>query len=212
MLTERIGHRAEKIGSATPLGSGSRDAQTEGVTCGVEEHSERRAGLMLGASRAQLEYRPLPSVEIINHDVDVHLLRNGLPLAIPVGGTARRAGSRCTGRRRRCAPRPIRRQSLVASRAGRHRTLPGGLGCRSRARGRGNERSASSQRRPVCGQIRSGKHGRQHAGRYGRSLEAAAQPAVGDRPSCRPVRGEWRRRATSRARPCPVFSGVQLFV
>ena len=33
---------------------------------------------MFGASRAQLEYRPLPSVEIIDHDVDVHLLRNGL--------------------------------------------------------------------------------------------------------------------------------------
>ena len=34
---------------------------------------------MFGASRAQLEYRPLPSIEIVNHDVDVHLLRNGLP-------------------------------------------------------------------------------------------------------------------------------------
>ena len=48
----------------------------------VEEDAECGAGLVLGAGRAECEHRPFASVEVVDHDVDVHLL--GEVLALPL--------------------------------------------------------------------------------------------------------------------------------
>ena len=50
----------------------------------VEEDPERRAGLVLVLGRAELEHRRLGGVEVVDHDVEVHLLRH--VLAGPPGG------------------------------------------------------------------------------------------------------------------------------
>src|SRR4051794_4598420 len=57
----------------------SPDAEAERVSGRVQEHPERRAGLMLVQRRAELEHRGLPGVEVVDDDVEVHLLRHLLP-------------------------------------------------------------------------------------------------------------------------------------
>ena len=44
------------------------------MTCRVEKDAERRARLVLGLGCSQLEHCVLGDVEIVDHDVDVHLL------------------------------------------------------------------------------------------------------------------------------------------
>lgn len=44
------------------------------MTCGVEEHPECRTRLMLVFRRAKLEHCCLRDIEVVDHDVDVHLL------------------------------------------------------------------------------------------------------------------------------------------
>lgn len=51
---------------------------------GVEEHPERRTGLTLVLGRAELEHRSLRDVEVVDHDVEMHLL--GYVLARPLRG------------------------------------------------------------------------------------------------------------------------------
>lgn len=48
------------------------------MTGGVEEHTERGAGLVLGQRRAEFVHGLFSSIEIVDHDIDVHLLRNVL--------------------------------------------------------------------------------------------------------------------------------------
>lgn len=48
------------------------------MTGGVEEHTERRTRLMLVLGRAQLMHRCLGDVEVVDHDIEVHLLRDAL--------------------------------------------------------------------------------------------------------------------------------------
>lgn len=48
------------------------------MTRRVQEHPEGGARLMRVFDRAELEHGPFGLVEIVNGDVDVHLLRRGL--------------------------------------------------------------------------------------------------------------------------------------
>src|SRR3954447_9723483 len=57
----------------------SGDAETERVSGGVEEHAEGRPRLVLVLRRAELEHGGLCRVEVVDRDVDVHLLRYLLP-------------------------------------------------------------------------------------------------------------------------------------
>jgi hypothetical protein len=52
---------------------------------GVEEHAERRPRLVFSAGRAELEHCLFSGIEIVDHDVDVHLLGDVLarPLRWP---------------------------------------------------------------------------------------------------------------------------------
>lgn len=69
----------------------SAQAETERVTRGVAEHPEGRLwlviGLMIGLGGAELEDRGFAVIEVVDDDVDVHLLRNVLP-----GPPGRRVG------------------------------------------------------------------------------------------------------------------------
>ncbi|MCU1360260.1 MAG: hypothetical protein JWN99_1549, partial [Ilumatobacteraceae bacterium] len=44
------------------------------MTGGVQEDAERRARLVFGSDRTQVEHCLFPSIEVFDHDVDVHLL------------------------------------------------------------------------------------------------------------------------------------------
>ena len=48
------------------------------MTGGVEEHAERRPGLVLGQGCTEFEHCPFAGVKVVDHDIDVHLLRDVL--------------------------------------------------------------------------------------------------------------------------------------
>ena len=54
------------------------------MPCRIEEYPEGRTGLMLVLGSAELEYRRLSSVEVVDYHVEVHLL--GQSLAGHLGG------------------------------------------------------------------------------------------------------------------------------
>src|SRR3954447_14719455 len=54
----------------------SGHAETERVPGRIEEHAEARARLVLVLRRAEFEHRGLRGVEVVDDDVDVHLLRH----------------------------------------------------------------------------------------------------------------------------------------
>src|SRR4051794_29676300 len=66
----------------------SAEAKAEGVTCRVEEAPERGARLLIGLGPAEGEDRLLTPVEVVDDDVEVHLLGRLLsgPLRRPVVG------------------------------------------------------------------------------------------------------------------------------
>src|SRR3954470_14008877 len=55
---------------------GSVDADAEGMAGRVEEHPEGRARLVLVLGGAKAEHRLLGGIQVVDHDIQVHLLRN----------------------------------------------------------------------------------------------------------------------------------------
>ena len=55
------------------------------MTGGVQENAKRRAWLVFGPGRTEFEHCQFSGIEVVNHDVDVHLLRDVLarPLRRP---------------------------------------------------------------------------------------------------------------------------------
>lgn len=80
------------------------------MSCRVEEHPKRGARLVLGQSRTQFEHCLFSSVEVVDHDIDVHLLRD--VLARPLRRTelcdALKADALVTGRVANLTPTLVR--------------------------------------------------------------------------------------------------------
>ena len=95
----------------------SVDAEAERVAGGVEEDAERRARLVLVLGRTEREHLRLGRVEVVDHDVEVHLLRHLLGRPPRRGEALDLLEADALARRRR-GSRPTRRTPVTSSRAG----------------------------------------------------------------------------------------------
>ena len=127
------------------------------MTGRVEEDSERGAGLELRPNGTELEHGPLPGVEIVDHDIEVHLLGDVLarPLRCPEVVDTLEADALITGRVADLAPAVVRLRRPIEQRSVELGEATGvvavederGKACDGHA---GNVRTVADSSRPEC--------------------------------------------------------------